>query len=359
MVKSIIDEGYNFYMAYKITASERTNEKASDTETKALLYLMNFHPRKDDIDFFVIDFFNDVTGTNCLQDEAFDVQAKGKNNMSPKQLGRALVTLFKNYLSDLRFVDYILFVNGISSSSLLKDQKNILRIEDFAPKAQKAIVEGLKAEAKKKTYIQQDLICDDKIENFLQQISFVINDRTKEEYIRAIMQGEQFVIDDSDLYLQKIFDEIRKTQFAKKIPNVEGITIKYLSDFSKFNKHLSVNEIKLLVLSRLLNKNSLTESVPVSFVNYLASINKNAIEQKELIEDCSSKIFLMVYDKNNGSAYWKLFGDIYSLVKSPQCIDANIEMIYQLLPREEILAIRHLDRNAVLYFIALVKDSVK
>lgn len=348
-------------MVYKITASEKTNERASDTETKALLYLMNFHPCKDDIDFFVIDFFNDVTGTNRFQDEAYDVQAKGRKNITPKQLGRFLVTLFKNYLSDLQFIDYILFVDGISSSALLtkKEEKDVLKIENFTKKAKDSIWEGLKEEANRKSYIPQDLISEDKIQSFLEQVSFVINHKNKADYIRAIMHNERFLINDEDAYLQRIFNQIRDAQLAKKIPNVEGITINFLSDFRKYNRHLSVNEIKLMVLSRLLNKNSLIDGISVSFVNYLASINQSGLDQTAFINACRDKIFLMVYDKNNSDSYWKLFESIYSIVKSPQNINANIETIFTLLPRERIEAVRHLDRDAVLYFIALVKDAVK
>lgn len=114
-----------------------------------------------------------------------------------------------------------------------------------------------------------------------------------------------------------------------------------------------------MVLSRLLNKNSLTDGVPVSFVNYLTSINQNGIDQTAFVNSCRDKIFLMVYDKNNSDSYWKLFESIYLLVKSPQNIDADIETILALLPREKIDAVRHLDRDAVLYFIALVKDAIK
>ena len=73
-------------MSYLITSSEKTNEKASDMETKALLYLMNFYRNRDAIEFFAIDFFNDVTGIHRLQDEAYDLQSKGNTNINAKKL---------------------------------------------------------------------------------------------------------------------------------------------------------------------------------------------------------------------------------------------------------------------------------
>lgn len=41
---------------YKISSSESSNEKATDFETKAMLYLMNYYQEADRIHYFVIDF---------------------------------------------------------------------------------------------------------------------------------------------------------------------------------------------------------------------------------------------------------------------------------------------------------------
>lgn len=48
-------------MAYTVKSSERLRPSAADTETKALLYLMNFRDDSDEIFFFVVDFFNDLS----------------------------------------------------------------------------------------------------------------------------------------------------------------------------------------------------------------------------------------------------------------------------------------------------------
>lgn len=49
-------------MSYTVKSSERLRKSGSEAETKALLYLMNFRPDSDDIYYFVVDFFNDLTG---------------------------------------------------------------------------------------------------------------------------------------------------------------------------------------------------------------------------------------------------------------------------------------------------------
>ena len=72
-------------MVYTVSSTEKTNEKATEYETKALLYLMNFMPDSDEIQYFVIDFFNDLTGIDSLADKAWDVQSKGESNIYAKK----------------------------------------------------------------------------------------------------------------------------------------------------------------------------------------------------------------------------------------------------------------------------------
>ena len=49
-------------MSYTVKSSEKLRKSGAETETKALLYLMNFRSDSDDIYYFVVDFFNDLTG---------------------------------------------------------------------------------------------------------------------------------------------------------------------------------------------------------------------------------------------------------------------------------------------------------
>ena len=94
-------------MAYIIQSSEQVRGVGADYETKAMLYLMNCREDSHEISFFAIDFFNDVTGLNNHADKAWDVQSKGTKGGGSKEVGKELVTLFKNYMSDLHF-DYLI-----------------------------------------------------------------------------------------------------------------------------------------------------------------------------------------------------------------------------------------------------------
>ena len=65
---------------YKISSSEQTRHNASTFETKALLYLAGFHPDSEKMEFFIVDFYNDLTGTDRLSEEVWDLQSKSTPN---------------------------------------------------------------------------------------------------------------------------------------------------------------------------------------------------------------------------------------------------------------------------------------
>jgi len=64
-------------MSSTVKFSEKLRKPASDTETKALLYLMNFYEDSDKIYYFVVDFFNDLTGIDRMSNKLWDMQSKG------------------------------------------------------------------------------------------------------------------------------------------------------------------------------------------------------------------------------------------------------------------------------------------
>lgn len=53
---------------------------------------------------------------DAFSDKLWDIQSKGAKGNSPKAIGKELVTLFKNYMCDFDFADYILFVGGVSNT---------------------------------------------------------------------------------------------------------------------------------------------------------------------------------------------------------------------------------------------------
>ncbi len=97
-------------MKYILKNTEINNKKASEFETKSLLYLIGFRKDSSEVSLISIDCINDVTGVNENFDKLWDVQAKNHSTISPKRLGKFLFTLFDNHISDINFYEYILFV---------------------------------------------------------------------------------------------------------------------------------------------------------------------------------------------------------------------------------------------------------
>lgn len=80
-------------MSYSVKSTERLRKSSAEMETKALLYLMNFRDDSDEIHYFIVDFFNDLTGMDRSSSTTWDIQSKGATNASPKAIGKELVTL--------------------------------------------------------------------------------------------------------------------------------------------------------------------------------------------------------------------------------------------------------------------------
>lgn len=156
-------------MSYTVRSSERTRSSGAEHETKALLYLMNFRSDSNEIHYFVVDFFNDLTGMDRFAESLWDVQSKGAKNNSPAAIGKELVTLFKNYLSDIDFKEYILFLGGVSSTVRVDDTLDIFDLSNVNFSALSKLKEGLKKEAKEKTYINDYDITDSNIDDFLKK----------------------------------------------------------------------------------------------------------------------------------------------------------------------------------------------
>ncbi len=137
-------------MAYTVQSSEKLRPSAADTETKAMLYLMNFRNDSNEIYYFVVDFFNDLTGMNRFTDRMWDLQSKGDKSPSPYTIGTELVTLYKNYVSEFNFDFYIVFLGGVTGT--LRKDSNLTEfdINNIKDDALKKLKQGLKNECSKK-----------------------------------------------------------------------------------------------------------------------------------------------------------------------------------------------------------------
>jgi len=93
---------------YQFTTTERNNAKASEYETKSMLYLFGCRKDSKEMDVFIIDCFNDVSGADKAVQRLWDVQSKGVKSLNPKKIGKALITLFQNFISGSAWITGLL-----------------------------------------------------------------------------------------------------------------------------------------------------------------------------------------------------------------------------------------------------------
>lgn len=103
---------------YKFKTSEQNNDKATEFETKSLLYLLTKIKGHSGISLFIIDCFNDVTGVAEDYSDSWDIQSKNVASLTPRTVGKALYTLFANYVSDISFGHFILYLPSLKKAML-------------------------------------------------------------------------------------------------------------------------------------------------------------------------------------------------------------------------------------------------
>lgn len=342
-------------MTYKVSSSEKLRKSGAEAETKALLYLMNFYPDSQDIHYFIVDFFNDLTGMNRTAKILWDLQSKGAKNSSPKSIGKELVTLFKNFISEINFKAYILFLGGVTSSFRIDNSKTSFGIENIKKEALELLIEGLIEECKNKIYIPNEQIKIDIIEKFISHVTFIIDEKKSTDYVRSIIKMHPHLMPE-DIILEAIFNEIRDKQSSKKnINNVEGITIETTEDALDYCRHLTNNEIRLLTLQRILNWSILEKGIPEAF---LEIYNRFPAEQrKDKLNECQANCCRALFNNNCADGFWTFFEKIYTLViQHPQ---DSVTEIYRNIEDEILDGCPDLDVHSFKYFISIVKEGIQ
>ncbi len=341
-------------MPYIVKSSEKTRKSGADGETKALLYLMNFRDDSDEIHYFVVDFFNDLTGMDRFTTKLWDVQSKSAKNNSPKAIGKELVTLFKNYMSEIEFTHYILFFGGVTNSFRINNDLNKFDIGNITQAAKDKLILGLKEEALSKEYINNADITDENIDSFLKKVLFVIDDKKPSEYVKAIIKNHPNIVPEEKL-LNAIFNEIREEQSGKKNSNVEGIIIQTTDEVLNYCRHLTNSEIRLLTLQRIINRNPVEKGIPRSFISIY---NTWAPEkQLEMVDNCKQSLCRALFNKNSANAFWTLFENIYTIITQNPLFD--VQKIYLNISNDIKNATPDFDALSLKYFISVIKDGIQ
>lgn len=340
-------------MSYVIQSTEKNRGIGSEYETKALLYLMNFRTDSNDISYYIIDFFNDLTGSCNQVSKLWDIQSKASKDTNAKALGREMVTLFKNYLSNFNFLHYILFVGGVADSVRIDGMLNEFDITNVKPAAYKSIKTGLKEEALAKSYIDSKEVTDENIDSFLSIVRIVVDDKKKSEYVKAIIQTTVKFIPHDEI-LDSIFYEIKNKQSEKKNSKVEGIILTTTAEALYYDRHLKFDDIRLMAISRIINRNPLEKGAPSSFYKIIDHLPYHIRE--ELILDGQIGVAKALSNRNNIQSFWKLFEEIYSKVL--EYPHEGTKSIHQKLDKQLVSNCPEFDLIPLQYFISTIKDGI-
>ncbi len=340
---------------YKIKTNERNNQKATEFETKSLLYLLTKAKDHESVDLFIIDCFNDVTGASSNYQFSWDIQSKGVASLTPRTIGVALYTLFSNYVSDIDFGHYILYIPPVKDSYIEHSNDQVFDVSNFKSEKYVSLLAGLQDEIKRRNDPDVNTASNlRQIDEFLGKVIFVTDCYNKSDYIRSIVEFKNINQLD-DPFLSKIFDEIRNYQALKKIKNVYGTELSSIQDAEKLGKTINRKDIELLVVNRVIGNDLFSpRGVPLYYVQEIQNMDEEDI--KDQIQECQSEIGRTLFNKNNKKAFWLLLESIMLFLSRNSSV--GIHTVAKSIDDSLKKAVFTLSDSALLYLIALVKEGI-
>ena len=341
---------------YRIKTSERNNDKATEYETKSLLYLLTKIKGHRSIDLFIIDCFNDVTGVAEGYKDSWDIQSKNVASLTPRKVGIALYTLFANHVSDLSFGHYILFLPPLKDSYVNDVTAEVFQIDNFVTGKTKDVKSGLESEIERRNDADVNTSANlAKIDAFLSEVIFITDRYNKSEYIKSIIKFKNLSIL-KDEFLIRIFEEIRAKQAVKKISNVDGAEVSSIQEAAALGKNITRKEIELLVVNRVIGNDLFSKNgVPLYFIREVSTMDEEDVA--DLIQECQSQIGKTLFNKNNKKAFWYLLEEIISVIEIDK--KQGIRSILSQISAKAKAGVFTMDENALLYLIALVKEGLE
>ncbi|MDU4953952.1 MAG: hypothetical protein E6X21_16705 [Clostridium sp.] len=336
---------------YKFCTTERNNAKANEYETKAMLYLLSYRKDSDKIDTFLVDCFNDITGSNIDVTKLWDIQSKNVKSLYPSKIGISLITLFQNYISDIDFAYYILFMPKLKEMYLHDESLSTYTIDNFLDKHKGKVSEGLKKEYQRRNGKTANKTL---IEEFLKKVYFVVASEDKVEYIKNIIKFKNVIIEDK--FFIFIFNEIRDKQTKLKNIDIEGKSIEVAKDVLQFEKTINRNEIDILIINRFVGVDLFSNRmIPNLFFDEIKEYDKE--ERKDIIKECNAAISKVIFNKNNKKLFWIFFEGTISLLRNSS--EESPRQIYEELKRKRVKIPLLLDELSVIYLISVLKESLE
>lgn len=341
---------------YRIKTSERNNDKATEYETKSLLYLLTKIKGHRTINLFIIDCLNDVTGVAEGYRDSWDIQSKNVASLTPRKVGIALYTLFANYVSDLSFGHYVLFLPPLKDIYVNDGTAEVFQIDNFVKEKTESIKNGLESEIERRNDADVNTAANlAQIDAFLSEVIFITNRYSKSEYIKSIIKFKK-LSSLKDEFLIRIFEEIRAKQAVKKIKNVNGIEVNSIQETANLGKNITRKEIELLVVNRVIGNDLFSKNgVPLYFIREVSAMDEEDVT--DLIQECQSQIGKTLFNKNNKKAFWHLLEEIISVIEIDK--KQGIRSILSKISTKAKGRVFTMDENALLYLIALVKEGLE
>lgn len=314
---------------YTFSRSEKNKPIAEEYETRAMLYLMN-KTWDESLDIFLIDSFNDVSGTNQHFNYIVDLQAKGIKDFPPSKIGESLITLFLNYISDFTFDAYILFCKSLNNDYLIESRNvgisshTVEEIsDDTIERIKKSLVKTINKEFGEE-YLK--VLGDGILSNFFEKLHIVVDDGEKSQHIKSILPIHQ-LNQLSKKSLEAIFENINNMRVSLKTNiNLENQKITRISECLAYKKHLQRKTIESLVITRLVGydifKNNY--SIPLYFSAYTDHLGIE--EKKDLLQNVNSEVSKAFFDVNNSEVFFGFIDFIMNEVKNSKDVNLIIEI---------------------------------
>jgi len=336
---------------YTFKNTEINNKKASDFETKSLLYLIGIRSDKDEIEVITIDCFNDVTGANNSFSKLWDVQSKNHKNLPPSKIGESLITLYDNFVSDLSFTSHILFIPKLKNEYLVDPSLSTYGYENINDQQKK----GIENKIIEKLSGVKDSKRPPLLDDFLCNITFVEDNKKVSTYIKKIARFKNKKIISEELY-KSIFDDIRGAQTALKNSYIENEVINNPIEVLKFNRHITKKEINTLLISRLIGVEVFSFSgVPFPFLPVIKNIDTESA--KDLIQDCNENLSRAFFDKNGCLNFWRVSEFIIQHIRDNP--ESSLKNVYKALLSNVKISTNYLTEDTILYMISLVMTGIE
>ena len=336
---------------YQFCTTERNNAKANEYETKSMLYLLTYRKDSNEIDTFLIDCFNDVTGTSDDVTKLWDVQSKNVKSLNPTKIGIALITLFQNYISSIDFEYYILFMPKLTEMYLIDETLPVYSFDNFIGKHQLKIINGLEKEYLRRNGVTAN---QSSINEFLEKVTFVNAKEDKVEYIKNIIKFKN-PITIEDAFFITIFNEIMDKQTKLKNIDIEGKQINRAKEVLAFEKVIHKSEIDILIINRFVGVDLFSNRmIPNLFFDEVK--NCDLEQRKDIIEDCNASISKVIFNKNNKKIFWKFFEEMIFLIKNNA--KRSPREIYTELKNTKVRFPVSLDEISAIYLISILKEGL-